>query len=48
MINGAVAVFAGGLGQALARSTRLERALRTASAGIFFALAARLALDARR
>jgi threonine/homoserine/homoserine lactone efflux protein len=47
-VNGAVGVFAGGLGQALARSTRLERGLRYASAGIFLALAARLALDARR
>lgn len=48
VINGTVGIFAGGLGQALARSARLERALRTASAGIFFALAARLALDTRR
>jgi threonine/homoserine/homoserine lactone efflux protein len=48
VINGLVGVFAGGIGQALARSARLERALRYASAGIFFALAARLALDTRR
>lgn len=48
VINGAVGVFAGGLGQALARSAQLERGLRYASAGIFLALAARLALDARR
>jgi threonine/homoserine/homoserine lactone efflux protein len=48
VINGAVGMFAGGLGQALARSARLERGLRYASAGIFFALAARLALDTRR
>ena len=48
VVNGAVGVFAGGIGQALARSVRLERILRLASAGIFFALAARLALDVRR
>ncbi|HUS55098.1 MAG TPA: LysE family translocator [Thermohalobaculum sp.] len=48
VINGAVGVFAGGLGQALARSARMERGLRYVSAGIFFALAARLALDGRR
>jgi len=48
VVNGLVGVFAGGIGQALARSARLERALRYASAGIFFALAARLALDTRR
>ena len=48
VINGMVGVFAGGLGQALARSTRLERVLRWASAGIFFALAARLAFDTRK
>lgn len=47
-VNGVVGVFAGSIGRALARSVRLERALRLASAGIFMALAARLALDARR
>lgn len=48
VVNGVVGVFAGGIGRALARSARLERALSFASAGIFMALAARLALDARR
>jgi threonine/homoserine/homoserine lactone efflux protein len=48
LVNGLVGVFAGGIGQAMARSARLERVLRLASAGIFFALATRLALDARR
>ncbi len=48
VVNGVVGVFAGGIGRALARSVRLERALRIASAGIFMTLAARLALDARR
>jgi len=47
-VNGTVGVFAGGIGRALARSARLERALSYASAGIGLALATRLALDARR
>lgn len=47
VINGLVGVFAGGIGQRLARSARLERWLRGISAGIFLALAARLALERR-
>jgi len=48
VINGLVGVFAGGIGQAMVRSTRLQRTVRCASAGIFFELPAQLALDARR
>ena len=44
VINGAVGVFAGGLGRRLATSPRLARGLGLASAAIFTALAARLAL----
>ena len=43
-----VGASAGGIGQALARSARLERALRWATAGVFGALALRLALEERR
>lgn len=43
LINGAVGMAAGGIGGRLARSPRLARGLGFASAGIFFALAARLA-----
>ncbi len=43
-----VGAFAGGIGQALARNSRLERALRWATAGVFGALALRLALEERR
>ena len=44
LINGAVGVFAGGLGRRLATSPRLARGLGIVSAAIFTALAARLAL----
>jgi threonine/homoserine/homoserine lactone efflux protein len=47
VINGAVGVSAGGLGRRLATSPRLARGLGIASAGIFAALAARLALMQR-
>jgi threonine/homoserine/homoserine lactone efflux protein len=46
-INGAVGVFAGGLGRRLATSARFNRWLGYASAAIFTALAARLALMSR-
>lgn len=44
MVNGAVAIFAGGLGQRLARSAAFARWLGRASATIFAGLALRLAL----
>lgn len=44
IINGAVGVFAGGLGRRLAGSERFNRWLGVASAGIFTALALRLAI----
>ncbi len=44
VINGAVGVFAGGLGRRLAGSDRFNRGLGFASAGIFTALAVRLAI----
>jgi len=47
IINGAVGVFAGGLGRRLATSPRMARGLGLVSAGIFAALAARLALMQR-
>lgn len=47
VINGAVGVFAGGLGRRLATSPRFARGLGIASAAIFTALAARLALMQR-
>ncbi|MGR3546459.1 MAG: LysE family translocator [Roseovarius sp.] len=47
VINGAVGVFAGGLGRRLATSPRFARGLGIASATIFTALAARLALMQR-
>lgn len=47
VINGAVGVFAGGLGRKLATSPRFARGLGIASATIFTALAARLALMQR-
>jgi threonine/homoserine/homoserine lactone efflux protein len=46
-INGVVGVFAGGLGRRLATSARFHRGLGYASAAIFTALAARLALMSR-
>ena len=47
VINGAVGLFAGGLGRRLATSPRFARGLGIASATIFTALAARLALMQR-
>ncbi|KJS45853.1 MAG: threonine transporter RhtB [Roseovarius sp. BRH_c41] len=47
VINGAVGVFAGGLGRRLTTSPRFARGLGIASATIFAALAARLALMQR-
>ena len=47
VINGAVGVFAGGLGRRMATSPRFARGLGIASATIFTALAARLALMQR-
>lgn len=47
VINGAVGVFAGGLGRRLATSPRLGRGLGIASASIYTALAVRLALLSR-
>lgn len=44
VINGAVGIFAGGLGRRLATSARMTRVLGVATAAIFTALAARLAL----
>lgn len=46
-VNGAVGLAAGGIGQRLARSARFARALGLASAGVFTALALRLALQQR-
>ncbi len=48
VVNGLVGSFAGGLGRALARDPRIDRALRWASATIFAGLAIKLALEARR
>ena len=47
LVNGAVGVFAGSIGQRLARSAALSRWLSRVSAGIFGALAVRLALMPR-
>lgn len=47
VINGAVGVFAGGLGRRMATSARFARGLGYVSAAIFAALAARLALMQR-
>ncbi|MFD0859826.1 LysE family translocator [Roseovarius aquimarinus] len=44
IVNGAVGVFAGGLGRRLARAPRLARGMGIATAAIFAALAARLAI----
>lgn len=46
-INGAVGLAAGGIGQRLARSARFARTLGLASAGVFTALAFKLALQQR-
>lgn len=42
LVNGAVGIFAGGLGRRLAQSRRLSTGLKFASAGIFVGLAAKL------
>ena len=47
VVNGAVGIFAGSIGQRLARSAGLSRWLSRISAGIFGALALRLALMPR-
>lgn len=47
LVNGAVGMFAGSIGQRLARSAGLSRWLSRVSAGIFGALALRLALMPR-
>jgi threonine/homoserine/homoserine lactone efflux protein len=47
LVNGAVGLFAGSIGQRLARSAGLSRWLSRVSAGIFGALALRLALMPR-
>ncbi len=47
VINGFVGVFAGSLGRRLANSPRFAHALRWTTAGVFTALAARLALMER-
>lgn len=46
-VNGAVGVFAGGIGRQLARNPRIERVLRIVTSTIFGALALRLALEKR-
>jgi threonine/homoserine/homoserine lactone efflux protein len=45
VVNAAVGLGAGGIGRALARDRRVERALRWASASVFGLLAVRLAWD---
>ncbi|MCG6903868.1 MAG: LysE family translocator [Rhodobacter sp.] len=47
VINGAVGVFAGGLGRRMARSLRFARVLGYVSAGVFAALALKLAVMER-
>lgn len=47
-INAAVGVFAGGIGQHMARSPRFETALRWITASIFGALALRLIFEGKR
>lgn len=47
LVNGAVGLMAGGIGGALARSPRLERAMRVVTASLFAGLALRLALEKR-
>lgn len=47
-VNGAVGVFSGGLGRALARSPGFERVLRYVTATVFGGLGARLILEGRR
>lgn len=47
LVNGAVGLFAGGIGRQMARNPRIERALRAVTATVFGALALRLALESR-
>ncbi len=47
LVNGAVGLMAGGIGGALARSPRVERATRFVTAVLFAGLALRLALERR-
>lgn len=47
VINGLVGVFAGGIGQFLARNASVARALRYLTGFVFFSLAAKLAFDRR-
>ncbi len=47
-VNGAVGVFAGGIGRQMSRNPLVERILRTVTATIFGALAVKLALEGRR
>jgi threonine/homoserine/homoserine lactone efflux protein len=47
VVNGAVGLMAGGIGGALARSPRLERAMRAVTATLFAGLALRLAFERR-
>lgn len=48
VVNGMVGVFAGGIGQHMAKSPRFETALRYVTATIFGALALRLILEGKR
>jgi len=47
LVNCGVAVFAGGIGEKLAANARLARGLAIVSAGVFLALAARMAFERR-
>ena len=47
-VNAGVGIFAGGIGQTLARSPQFERLLRALTATIFGALALRLLLEGKR
>ena len=48
VVNGAVGIFAGGIGRRLARDPGIERVLRAVTATIFGALAIKLALEGRK
>lgn len=48
VVNGAVGIFAGGIGRRLARDPGIERVLRAVTATIFGALAVKLALEGRK
>lgn len=48
LVNGAVGVFAGGIGRQMARNPRFELIIRGLTATIFGALAVRLALEGRK